>query len=86
VPVLTISFHVVYGETELCHLITVPVWPAKVRSPLVLPEHTLEAPVTTPPTETGSIETVVAADIAVEQLPLCTTALNCVGWVKAPEV
>jgi hypothetical protein len=80
------SFQVVNGETELCHLITVPVWPAKVRSPLVLPEHTLAAPVTVPPTEVGSTVTVVVFELAAVQVPLCTTALNWVVWVNAPEV
>ena len=84
---LTISFQVVNGETELCHLVTVPTLPVKVRSPLVLPEHTLvAAPVTVPPTEVGSTVTVVVDELAVEQLPLCTTALNWVVWVKAPDV
>jgi hypothetical protein len=80
------SFQVVNGETDFCHFTTVPVWPAKVRSPLVLPEHTLAAPVTVPPTEVGSTDTVVGAEIAVEQAPLCTSALNWVATVKAPEV
>ena len=81
------SVQVVNGETELCHFVTVPTLPVKVNSPLVLPEHTFEAaPVTVPPTEVGSIDTVVAAEVAVEQAPLCTTALNCVATVKAPEV
>ena len=81
------SVQVVNGETELCHFVTVPTLPVNVNSPLVLPEHTLvAAPVTVPPTEVGSIDTVVAAEVAVEQAPLCTTALNCVATVKAPEV
>jgi hypothetical protein len=86
VPVLDRSFHVVNGETELCHLITVPVCPVKVKSPLVLPEHTLPEPVTVPPTEAGLIDTVVEAEVATEQAPLWTTALNWVAWVNAPEV
>ena len=83
---MTISFHVVNGETELCHLVTLPTLPERVRSPLVLPLHTLAAPVTVPPTEVGSTDTVVAVDVAVEQVPLWTTALNWVAWVSAPEV
>jgi hypothetical protein len=73
------SFQVVNGETELCHLTTVPVFPDSVNKPLVLPEHTLvAAPVTVPPTEVGSTVTVVVDELAEAQVPLCTTALN---WV-----
>jgi hypothetical protein len=80
------SLQVLYGETELCHFTTVPVWPAKVSVPLVLPMQTLAAPVTAPPTDVGSTVTVVGAEVDVEQLPLWTTALNFVVSASAPEV
>ena len=73
------------GATELCHLVTVPVCPAKVSVPLVLPKHTFVPPVTLPPTEVGSTVTVTEMELATEQLPLCTTALNSVVCVSAPE-
>ena len=84
--VLIISLQEVYGETELCHFTTVPVWPDKVSVPLVLPMQTLAAPEMAPPTEVGSTVTVVAAEIDVEQTPLWTTALNSVVSESAPEV
>ena len=74
------------GATELCHLVTVPVWPAKVSMPLVLPKHTFVPPVTLPPTDTGSTVTITGVELATEQLPLWMTALNSVVCVNAPEV
>ena len=55
--VLTISVHVVNGLTDDCHFVIVPVWPDKVNTALVLPEHIVDPPVTVPPTEAG--ETVI---------------------------
>ena len=43
--------------------------------------HTLPFQVVLPP-----IVTVVGVELSMEQLPLCTTALNCVVCVNAPEV
>ena len=48
-PVFIISVHVLNGDTELCHFTTVPVCPAKVNVPLVLPEQMVVPPVTPPP-------------------------------------
>jgi hypothetical protein len=76
----------VIPSVELCHLSTVPVLPAKVSKPLVLPEQMAVPPVTTPPTEVGSTPTVTGVELTTEQLPLWTTALNCVAWVNGPEV
>jgi len=64
----------------------VPVCPAKVSTPLVLPEQMVVPPVTDPPTEVGSTVTVVATELARLQTPLVTTALNWVVCVSAPEV
>ena len=61
--------HVVNGLTELSHLITEPVFPLNVSKPLVEPEHIVEPPLMLPPTEVGSIVTVVAAEISVGQVP-----------------
>jgi hypothetical protein len=44
------SVHELKGDTELCHFTTVPVCPAKVNVPLVLPEQMVVPPVTPPPT------------------------------------
>ena len=74
--VFDIVVHVVKGLTELSHLITEPVFPLNVSNPLFEPEQTLAPPLTEPPTEVGSIITVVADEFAFEQLPLWTTALN----------
>ena len=70
------SLQVLNGETELCHLITDPVWPDKVRVPLVLPVQTAEPPATEPPTVVGLTVTVATDDVATEQVPLWTTALK----------
>ena len=43
-------------------------------------------PLTLPPTDVGSIDTVVGDEVADEQEPLWTIARNCVVWVNAPEV
>ena len=51
--------HVVNGLTELSHRITLPVFPVNVNVPLVVPEHIVEPPLTLPPTDVGSIVTVV---------------------------
>ena len=55
---------VVNGLTELYHPVIVPVFPLKVRVPLVAPEQIVDPPVTLPPTEPGFTVTVVAEDVA----------------------
>jgi len=84
--VFTIGVQVVKGLTDDCHLVIVPVCPAKVNTPLVLPEQIVVPPVTDPPTEVGLTVTVVATELAKLQTPLVTTALNRVVCVSAPEV
>ena len=66
------------GEVLLCHLTTDPVWPESVSKPLVLPEQIVVPPVTVPPTEIGSMVTVVSAEFAGPQTPLWIVALNFV--------
>ena len=56
--------HVVNGLTELSHPVMVPVFPLKVRVPLVEPEQMVDPPVTLPPTEPGFTVTVVAEEVA----------------------
>ena len=80
------SIQVENGLTEYCHLVIVPVWPERVSRPLVLPEQMVVPPETVPPTEVGSTITAVKAEIAGLQIPLVTTALNCVVCVSEPEV
>ena len=60
--VLEISVQVVNGETELCHFITVPTFPAKVSNPLVFPLQMAAPPVTVPATVVGATVTVVEAE------------------------
>ena len=69
-PVFAISVHVLKGATELCHFTTVPVCPAKVNVPLVLPEQMVAPPVTAPPTLVGSTVTVVVDEFSAGQTPL----------------
>ena len=83
---LETALQVVNGDTEFSHLTTLPTLPARVKLPLVLPLQIVVPPVTAPPTEVGSTVTVVGVEVAVEHAPLWTTALNCVVWVKAPDV
>ena len=68
--VFTISVQVLNGDTELCHLTMVPVYPDKVSNPLLLPEQMVVPPVTVPPTETGSTDINAGVEKAVEQTPL----------------
>ena len=72
------SVQVSNGETELCHLTIVPVWPESVKSPLVLPEQTVVLPVTVPPTEIGSTVTVFSTEFTAPQTPRWTIALKLV--------
>ena len=84
--VLAMSLHVLNGDTELCHFITLPVLPVKVNTPLVLPVQTAVPPPTEPPTVVGLTVTVVEDELATAQLPLWTTALNWVVCDNAPEL
>ncbi len=56
------SVQVVNGETELCHFITVPIFPVKVSNPLVFPVQIAVPPVTVPATVVGATVTVVDAE------------------------
>ena len=49
----------------LCHLTTLPVWPANVNNPELLPEHIVEPPVTLPPTDNGLTVIVMLLELAV---------------------
>ena len=84
--VLEISVHVENGDTEDCHFVTLPVFPLKVSTPLLLPEHISFPPATEPPTEVGSTITVVYDELAELHTPLATTARNSVVCVNAPDV
>ena len=55
---------------EDSHLTTDPVCPLKVNVVLLVPEHTVAAPATVPPTETGVIVIVAAALFAGAHTPL----------------
>jgi hypothetical protein len=70
VAVFEISVQDEKGAMELCHFKTVPVFPDRVSNPLVVPEQTILDPVIEPPMEFGAIDTVVVAELAIEQLPL----------------
>ena len=78
--------HTVNGATELSHLTTLPVLPVSVNVPLVEPVQMVVPPLTLPPLLVGLTVTVVVLELASGQVPLCTTALNCVVWVSAPDV
>ena len=58
------------GLTELSQLVTDPVFPLKVKVPLVAPEQIVVPPDTLPPTDAGVTVTVVVDDVADEQDPL----------------
>jgi L-aminopeptidase/D-esterase-like protein len=55
--VFTIGVHVVNGLTALSQRIILPVWPDKVKTPLLDPAQTLAVPETEPPTVAGVIAT-----------------------------
>ena len=57
-----ISVQDVKGETELCHLTIVPVYPDKVSKLLVFPEQMVDPPETDPPIETGKTVTTATFD------------------------
>ncbi len=78
--------HAVNGATALSHLTTLPVLPDKVKVPLADPVQIPAPPLTLPPILVGFTVTVVVVEFASGQVPLCTTARNCVVWVNAPDV
>jgi hypothetical protein len=86
VVVLLMDVQLVNGDTADCHPVMVPVWPLRVSVPLVEPEQMVVPPVTDPPTEEDPTVTVVVAEFADAQLPLFTTARNCVVCDNAPLV
>jgi hypothetical protein len=61
--VFAISIHVLKGETELCHLMIVPVYPDNVSKPLVFPEQMVVPPETLPPTDIGATMSVAAFEL-----------------------
>ena len=71
-----ISFHVLNGATELCHFTTVPVCPAKVNKPLVLPEQIVVPPITDPPTLVGSAIMVTSSVAMQVEAPLVAVTVN----------
>jgi hypothetical protein len=86
VVVLLMAVQLVKGETEDSHLVTVPVCPLRLSVPLVDPEQMVLPPLTDPPTDAEPMVTVVEAEFTDAQLPLFTTARNCVVCVSAPLV
>ena len=52
----------------------------------MVPEHTGVLPLTLPPAVAGVTVTVVVDELASGHVPLCTTALNWVVCVSAPDV
>ena len=66
------------GETALSHLTTLPVFPVNVMVPVLPPLHIVVPPLTVPPTLGGVTAISSSKEVALEQAPLCTTALN---WV-----
>ena len=70
VLVFAMSVHVVNGEVDDCHFLTIPVLPLKVNVPLVEPEQIVDPPFTLPPTEIGATVTVVGAEVSGVHEPL----------------
>ncbi len=73
--VLLISLNVAPPSVELCHFATVPVCPLNVRVPVFVPEHTVAAELTAPPTDTGFTVMATVGVVTDEHTPLCITAL-----------
>ena len=69
-------------STELSHLTILPVFPAKVKVPELLPEQMAASLVTLPATVVGSMDKLAGVEFAEEQLPDLTTALYLVAVVK----
>ena len=80
--VLEIVVHVVPPFVDDSHLITLPVLPVKLSVPVLVPEQTVAAEFTVPPTETGFTVMVAGVEFADVQTPLCTTALYWAVWVR----
>jgi len=76
--VLVMSVEVAQLSVEYCHLVMLPVYPERVRRVLFTPVHTVAEPATDPPTEPAVTVTVTSDELAGEQVPLVTTALNFV--------
>lgn len=60
----------------LCHFVTLPVAPDKVKAVTAPPAQMVWLPVTEPPAEAGVTVTINEAVVAEGQLPLATTALK----------
>ena len=72
--VLLMFVHVV-PLVDDCQRTTLPVWPLRVNTVLLVGAHTVDAAgVTEPPTLAGVTVTVALAELAVAHVPLCTTA------------
>ena len=64
VPVCAIGVHVMNGDIELSHPVTVPVCPASVSNGELLPLHTVpDAAVTPPPTVAAETVTVIGVAV-----------------------
>ena len=67
-----------------CHFTINPVCPLTLIV-VLFPAHTgLTAASAVPPTLAGSTVTVATLELALGQAPLCTTARNCVVWLRFP--
>jgi hypothetical protein len=86
VDVFAIGVHEVKGATELSQFTTAPEFPLRVSRPLVCPEQMVVPPLTVPAVPVIPTVTVAVAETAVLHVPFCTTALNCVVCVSAPDV
>ena len=82
------SAHATSVVSFSCHLTTVPLFPVKVKVLIEAPRliALCVAGAIVPAIVAASTVTVVALELATEQLPLWTTALNWVVAVKLPEV
>jgi hypothetical protein len=58
------SVQLLKGETDDCHLVTLPVAPLSVRVPLADPEQIVDPPAMLPPADGASTATVAAAELA----------------------
>src|SRR5215203_1762788 len=67
--------------TDCSQRITLPVWPANVSDPLLLPVHTVVDPVTAPPAETA-LTVIVETDEYSIHVPDVILARYCVVVVK----
>ena len=59
---------------EDCHLVTLPVFPLRVRTVLFVPVQTVALPATVPPTEAGLIVTIAVVLGTTEHAPLVSMA------------